>query len=284
MRKPSDRATRNGGWLHVLRFDDLLHKSRHTLKPQPTPTQTTKADADHLHAIYSRLLSLLSLEPSHRADLRRRGLSNAEIERIGFASMPSRQDAVAVVEHLAPLDLEGAPGFFREAGRCQMVNYDNRYFVPYRDVRGRIVGMQLKEINKKYIWFSSLERPGGTGSGSPLHFARPELINDEILLTEGALKASVISYFTHSPVIAAAGVQIFPSDFAQTLKAEFPQLRRVTVTFDSDLFEKHQVFAALERLITQLERARFNVRVRTWADGFKGYDDYLAAQFEQEVA
>lgn len=105
---------------------------------------------------------------------------------------------------------------------------------------------------------------------------------DEVLITEGALKADVVSYLTRSPVVAAAGVSNFPADFPARLRESFPTLRRAIIAFDRDLFDKPEVMGALERLAAQLARARLRVRVRTWPPPAKGYDDFLLSQVQSE--
>lgn len=228
--------------------------------------------------VYSAMLDLLDLRPDHHADLARRGLSESENSRIGFASAPTGADIARITSRLASdHDLTCVPGFYLAGASWRMVDYGDRYFVPYRDPLGRIRGLQMKLVGGKYIWFSSSGQPGGASSGAPVHFARPELIADEVLLTEGALKASVISYLTNTPVIAAAGVTQCGENFAAHLRRRFPDLRRIVIAYDCDLVSNDQVYRALERLASQLVRERFAVRYRTWDIRFKGYDDFLAA-------
>jgi hypothetical protein len=293
MREPSSHPCRGGnGWMHF--FDDYTPAEIVRVAPlrqsEPRPEVAT---ADHRHKIFTALLGALSLRPQHRDDLRRRGLSDPEIARLGFASTPSFDEAAEIVARLDPLGLSGTPGFYTDRGRWRMVGTFPGYFVPYRDTNRRISGLQYrleKPFGKmKYVWLSSKEdrdgnaRENGTGSGSPVHFARPDLLDgaDEVLLTEGGLKASVICYLTGSPVIGVAGVSTFGDDFAANLKQRFPRLLRVLIAYDSDLWRKPEVARALERLAAQLTRARFSVRVRTWSDRFKGFDDYLVAQLHR---
>jgi hypothetical protein len=296
----SERPTRNGGWLHLLRSDPSPRARNGTPpRPQTSPPaqETPRADVDKLDGVYSQLLKSLPLAPQHRHDLRRRGLSDGHIARIGFASTPSQAVAAHVVEQLAPLGLDGVPGFYRERGSWRMVGMFKGYFVPYRDAEQRICGLQYRLEqpidDAKYIWLSSATdregkaRDGGSSSGSPVHFARPDLLAgaSEVIITEGGLKAEIIAALIEQPVIAAAGVTTFGEGFAARLRRSFPQLQRVVIAFDADLWIKPQVFAALERLAAQLERARFFVRIRTWPQQFKGFDDYLLAQVRgEEVA
>ncbi len=158
-------------------------------------------------------------------------------------------------------------------------------FIPIRDVRGRIQALQIRrdEGTPRYLWLSSRGRPKGASSGTPIHFTESHKLRtaSEVLITEGALKADVISYLTSSPVIGVAGVSTFSADFAANLRESLPNLRRVAIAYDKDLIEKNEVYGALMRLTAQLEQARFQVRIRTWPGPAKGYDDYLLSQLTQ---
>jgi len=285
MRRTSERATQNGGYLHRL-ANPTAPRRRASPLLSPAPP-APRADADHIDAIYRALLrEQLQLSDAHREKLLARGLTPAEIEQRGYASTPGREVAAQLTETLAHLGLRGVPGFYRERGRWRMVNAAPGYFVPYRDERGRVAAMQyrldepLNGGQTKYLWFSSPpERyPEGTSSGAPVHYSRPELLHDarEVTLTEGALKSDVASFFLNSPVIAAAGVTLFGRDFGDRLRQLAPKLHTVYVAFDLDWKSNETVKRALFRLLEELERARFAARLRAWPPHMgKGIDDYL---------
>jgi phage/plasmid primase-like uncharacterized protein len=166
-------------------------------------------------------------------------------------------------------------------------------FVPVRDERGRIQGCQIRRDEPgdgpRYIWFSSNSYTGGTSSGSPVHYSKPHLIKDadEVVITEGALKADIVAHFLGQPVIAAAGVNNFGATFAEDLHEKFSHIKAATIAFDSDFKTKAPVRSALDTLRTQLRRAGFKVNVALWPDKWKGLDDYLLATAQpdaQEVA
>jgi DNA primase len=257
-------------------------------------TSTSLLLRDHRDAIYCHLQRKhLKLKPSHEANLIARGLSKAQIKNNGYASTPDTHVARALVRALEPYGLEGVPGFYHERGHWRMARTFPGYFIPIRDERGRIQGLQYRVDAKpgsdtpKYLWLSSCEREDGSTPGTPIHFANYHLMASakEVVVTEGGLKADVAAYFSGAPVIGIAGVTCFKSDFAERLRETFPSLRRVIVAYDRDLLEKPQVNQAMMRLTDQLQDERFEVRVRTWPPPSKGYDDYLLAQINrQEVA
>ncbi len=276
MRRKSDKRTRNGGWLHVDR-------TKSPCAPKCTVFHTQKvetAPAPHRHAVYSALLSEhLSLSEQHLEALRARGLSDAAIARNGYGSTP---DDIGDVDVVAPLGLEGVPGFYKQAGKWRLVSIAQGILIPVRDSQGHIRGLQIRRDDTsdgrgKYFWLSSANRPSGTSSGAPVHFSKPQLIPNttEILITEGALKADVCAHLLGVPVIAAAGVNNFGAEFAANLKKRFPQLTKTIIAFDADFRTKPQVKDALIKLKRSLMVADFTPVVRVWPPAFKGLDDYL---------
>ena len=282
----SDRQLPSGlGWWHVHRRDSFI--SAPPRRPQPKVQPTPRAKIEQRHDVYVSLLrEHLVLSTSHRAELQRRGLSDFAIERNCYRSTPTPDYTERIARTLDWHGLVGVPGFYR-AGDCwRMVRCAAGFFVPYRDERGRIQAMQYRldeplDGKTKYLWLSSRE----CSSGTPIHHANHQLLADaqEVTVTEGALKADVIAYLTSQPVVAAAGVNCFGADFSSHLRTVASRLRTVIIAFDMDMLQNCAVRVALEALTTQLQRAGFNVRVRTWPPQFKGLDDYLAQFQQQEV-
>jgi hypothetical protein len=288
LRKPSDKQVRGGlgGWWHYHSFNDPPPQ---ITIPKVKPVE--RASVEHVDAVLTTLLrKYLTLSSEHTKKLLARGMSEQEIERNGYASTPGAGEGERIAGELSAFNLEGVPGFFMQGGAWRMRDFGTGIFVPVRDEHLRIVGCQIRRDDvadgqPKYIWFSSAGKPHGTSSSSPLHYARPHLLYgaSEVLLTEGALKADIVSYFMAAPVIAAAGVNNFGQDFAATLREKFPKLRTTIIIFDSDWRTKPQVKAALEKLMRDLAGIGFKVRVRTWPPEYKGLDDYLLAFSQSNV-
>jgi hypothetical protein len=284
MRVRSERPARGGsGWIHL--FDAAQPSAPPDSLALRPSADIERAPIDRRHRAYTALLSALVLEDAQRAGLMRRGLPPREILRLGYKSTPGVGFAANAARAIASsVDLRGVPGFYFADGRWRVARMPPGFLVPYRDECGRVEALQIRrwphDDGDKYRWLSSKGRPLGSSSGSPVHFARPELLNeaDEVVITEGALKADAISYLTQSPIIAGAGVSNFPTDFATRLRQIFPALHAAIVAFDRDMLEKPQVFQSLERLTAQLAGVGFEVRVRTWPPPTKGYDDYLLSR------
>jgi hypothetical protein len=261
------------------------------MPPQKQAAPIIVADETRRHSVYTALLRSLSLSAAHHADLARRGLSDEAIKGCLFRSAPTKEDAAEIARALAQdCDLSGVAGFFKEQGRWRTVWMDESILIPVRDQQARIVALMRRRTRMrpgekgKYIWFASGEdrdgnlREGGASSGAPCHYALPHMMKDAeaVTLTEGALKAEIAANLLNQPVTGNAP-SCFGADFAANLKRDFPQLRTVFVAFDMDFKRNEHVKAALFRLVEHLEKARFDVRIRTWPDRWKGIDDYLLA-------
>lgn len=295
-RRPSENRTglagkpgRDGGATFVLNPHE---RSVARNEPRPTPTTTTtrttpqheapRADVNHIDAIYCTLMrGHGSLREGHRAKLLLRGFTDAEVDRLGYVSAPQPDETDAIAAELAKYDLRGVPGFYREKGGWRLRDLGSGIYIPVRDAQRRIRGIQIRrdEGEPRYVWLSSNGKPEGTGPGAPVHFCRPERVRatGEALLTEGALKGAVISFFLKCGVIAIAGVSTFAEDFGAQLKADFPELRHVILCYDNDWKRKREVRKALFRLQGVLRRAGLRWSVRKFPDAYKGYDDFLLA-------
>lgn len=290
-RVPSAKQGRDGGWTHILR--DISPPLRPIKRPSQTTVEATPlASIEHRDAVYTALLyKYFVLAKEHKEKLLARGLDPVEIGCNGYVSTPTPAFAANVARALASRNLEGVPGFYREGGQWRMVQMAQGILVPVRSANGRIQGLMIRRDDAtgsgKYVWLSSRDRDGGASSGAPAHYAKPLSLRtaQEVIITEGALKADVISSLSGAPVIGIAGVSTFSSDFAAHLRETLPNLRRIAICYDRDLLEKEEVYNALLRLTEQLGQARFQVRIRTWPPPAKGYDDFLLAQLtRREVA
>lgn len=197
-----------------------------------------KAADEVLNETYSRLLSLpqFALSKEHRNNLLERGLSQETIVRNEYRTVdmkklrngtPAEYQMMFMRENLSAEKakhsrlknisnddlmvglmiadilrrlgcvMSGVPGFFRLRGRwCFLIS--SGMIIPTRNVKGEIVGLQIRlDSGKKlrYMTVSAKGLPGGVTTGiSRTHFPLgngkigPDTI---LLLTEGPLKADV---------------------------------------------------------------------------------------------
>lgn len=283
---PSDKQAKDGRYIHRLNDDAFISSKPRTANvPRETKDELTRADADHTHAVYTAMLERLTLAPAHADNfLDVRGLSDSTIAANLYASVPDAESGQLLVASLAhDFDLRGVPGFYRQDG-WRLNTKHAGFYVPCRDARGRIVGCQIRRDSNdqlKYVWLSSKGLPEGVTSGTPVHFAKPDLSKRtrRAIITEGILKADICAEMLDCCVIGFAGASSFPNDVGAQLRESLPRLAEVAIAYDADLHTKPEVKAALLRVRDALRRAGVRVRAWTWdvSEG-KGFDDYLLAR------
>ena len=256
------------------------------------------ASADQRHAAYSFLLGeCLSLSSAHRDRLRNyRRLSETTIERNLYASLPGMakaQEIAATMQQRFGDDLRGVPGFYQDKADRWMMRPLNGLVIPVRDSQRRIVALQVRPDlsgKNKYLWLSTPpdEYIGGSSSGAPLHFANPDLARESgfAVITEGALKADVISELVGCAAFGIAGVNTFDEEtFGSDLKNALPELKRVAIAFDADWRANKAVRGALKRLIRAIETTELTLLILNWDARYgKGLDDFLKGATERQVA
>lgn len=121
--------------------------------PELKPYEQTMAKADEVeraplanrHKVYSRLLELLTLDEDDRVSLRNRGLTDEQIDMLGYKSCPNRECIPEIINTLEEegLELKGIPGFYKSYGKYTMM-LATGFFIPYRSAKGYIQGMQIR--------------------------------------------------------------------------------------------------------------------------------------------
>jgi hypothetical protein len=143
----------------------------------PPSTEPERADAVTLHEVYSAFLARLTLNKAHRENLRKRGLSEAVINRNGYKTLPidGRTRIAAALYRRFGKKLLTAPGFAVRVGRTGLhyltVCGSAGILIPVRDLAGRIIALKIRRDGKdgdypRYSYMSS-KKHGGPGPGSP---------------------------------------------------------------------------------------------------------------------
>jgi hypothetical protein len=287
----SMRQAVNGAYIHKLRPSWTNSVSAFSAPPisKRGSAETKRAGADHLNEVYSFLLGeCLELRPEHGDHLLiERGLGDTVIASKPYASAPSERDLPSVCEKMRGRfgdALLGVPGFYRDSRGIVLMPSYSGIFIPVRDERGRIVGLQCRNERSgqpKYTWFSTNPNkyPSGTSSGTPVHFVKPDLAErtGRAVIIEGALKGDIISEYEDVATVAVAGVSSFNADrFGADLRRAIPQLRETIIAFDADWRTNEQVRGGLLRLIRSLKVAGLEIRGWVWdAERGKGLDDLI---------
>ena len=235
---------------------------------------------------YKNFLEALSLNETHKANLIERGLPEDVIIKNEYKSVPMN-NLVKVAASLVKdgNTLLGTPGFYVKSDAWTMQRNDTGFFVPVRDIQGRIQGLQIRFDNPfdgaKYRWFTSSDKEKGSKAKTWSHFVGyPE---EEVYLTEGPLKADIINYFMDVPVIAVPGVNATTNLVPVLDELKSYGVRRICTAFDMDFLSNVHVAKAYDNLVTLLHEKGLEVKKMGWNEKFKGLDDFLLAQHKEEV-
>jgi endogenous inhibitor of DNA gyrase (YacG/DUF329 family) len=265
----------NGGWLHksetIVRVNNL---------PDRSVRQSQKATVDILNQTYTALLSELNLSPSHQENLRKRGLSDAQISWLNYKTLPAYNRDNLVKNLLSgKVQLKGVPGFWTDPRGTWQLSGPAGICIPVRDLQGNIQGITIRcdeSLNGKYKWLSSARKLNGCSSGAPIHVAKPEGANqDEIWITEGPLKADIVSRKLNRIILAVPGVNNYMG-IIPILKALKPQ--RVVLAYDMDKLQNTTVKQYENMVIATLLRLNIRTFIADWDARLKGIDDCLNTQ------
>lgn len=295
---PSNKLAKDGRYIHRLKLGSyesgaatkasaLPHSPYGECGNAVTSPLNSRAEAKHLDEIYRVFLAHTWLSPLHGDNLLKRGLSDTAIAANLYASVPDEAEANRKVRAMEKrgYSFVGIPGFYKKNGQWRLNTYYKGFYIPYQNHSGRIVGLQIRlddESAGKYRWLSSANLSEGTPQSTPLHFAAPDLVepSSEIIITEGALKADIISQYAHRAIVAIAGVTaVRPKELGMLLRQVFNlRLKRVVLAFDIDWTRNANVKTALLNMKRALEASGLTVCVKTWNENLgKGLDDALVS-------
>ena len=208
-----EKTDQNGAvyWVHHLGEGNRIGA---VLMPQPSMKEPApeRADDATLSAVYNALLNELRLFPQHAHELKRRGLSPAEIEWRQYRSLPpngtlwTRHDVAGrLADRFGDDTLAKVPGFIKRltAGGREYWTIKGLpgLLIPVRNVKAEIVALKLRPDDPgdggKYRALSS-KFDGGPGPGSPAHVPLPPVDTiradaGTVAVVEGVLKADVVA-------------------------------------------------------------------------------------------
>ena len=240
-----------GGFLH-----ELKPREDRVVEPIWVPSGSArKAAPKILDSAYRALLDEHPLSAAHLQHLlEQRQLSAAAISARGYKSwgaFPQQRAPIArgVYERLGNVVLDVPGVIVRKQRGPEYVTLAGApgIAIPVRNVKGRIVGIQIRVDQPKfgsYLWLSSASQ-GGASPGTPIHVARPRdgpEGSGRVWLTEGPLKADIACERLSEVVLALPGVnalrELLPSLDELTQRGELKQL---VIALDSDWRENPAV-------------------------------------------
>ena len=274
-----------GGWMHNLEGAgpaDWRDRIAASIPPAPLRRDV---DPDVADAAYRALLTACPLSDTHRDHLHRRGLTDEQIERHGYATFPAGRHAQARIaaDVLTRLDQTPAgrvPGFLLRSDQLVLVDLPG-LLIPMRGVDGRIGGLHVRRDGAnpkpKYVWFSGGDAEGSVGqNGHTLTVARPvyPVTTKRVLVVEGGPKANISADRYGVITIGVPGV----SNIGEVLAAvrELGDVEEVSVAYDADAATNRAVAEAESRLVLTLDAGLPDVAIlqAIWpAEAGKGLDD-----------
>ncbi len=267
------KKDKSGAEYYLHRLDGTAVAAANPASP-PSGPAPDRADADTLHAVYSALLAALQLTATHRDNLRDRGLTDDEIDRRGYRTLPVRGRAAlacALRERFGD-KLLSVPGFIvKEGERGPYVTIAGaaRLLVPVCDVAGRDDGGN----GPRYTYVSSTVQ-GGPGPGSPVHVSMGVTGPCQyVRVTEGEFKADVATVRSGLPTVSIPGAGNW-GPVLPVLRELGAQTARLAL--DMDARDKPPVARALAA-------AGIAVELERWPAEHKGIDDALAAGATVEI-
>lgn len=277
-------------WLY--RLSGIPASSPAVKLPELISDEGRRAEPETLNRVYSYFLQLLTLQEKHQENLRKRGLSDTEITRRGYKSLPQYGRAELARELINVFSQEccaKVPGLYikGENGRkWWSIAGPAGMIIPCRDLEGRVTALKIRvdnpnsESGGKYVYISSRSY-AGPGPGAQVHVPIHDFKNISVVrITEGELKADIATVLSGILTLSIPGVSCWQSAIP-VLKSLNP--KQVLLAFDSDWRENPCVARALVRTTRTISEEGYDVLMETWDPAVKGIDDLLAAGGKPET-
>lgn len=279
-REVSKKQTNSGAYLHFIK----ANKSNIKHKPVQEKKEFLAAEQvrDHIYRIF---LSKCTLDQQDKDNLLARGLTEEVIKEHGYKSVPK----FAIQ---GKYNLKGIPGFYKDYNGEWTYSYIEGFFIPVKNFKGQIIALQIrkrnvKEDENKYCWFTSRKFDEGTGvpANECIHYASCSETDQDVIITEGYLKANVISFLTGKSVIGIGGIGNFNDDIGEQIKKNILYLMTIKIAYDYDQKERAilNVQHQINRINNSFEQVDCYTKRLTWLTQYKGYDDFLLEKSNLEV-
>ena len=250
------------------------------------------APASVRHNTYSNLLSLLTLGSSHRESLRKRGLSDEEIDRLEYRTTPAIRASKIVTELLERgCELKGVPGFYvdKETGKLKMDIRASGIMVPDRNCHGQIEALQIrldKVYKSKFNTLTSVDKYCGTTASCCPHFVGLGKGDTSVYLTEGVMKSDIAHFLSCElghPIafVGLTGVGNINQFLRSLEELRAMGIQTIKVAFDMDAQVNENVQKARERVLSVGCKSGFEMVPKNWDPAFKGIDDLLLSFWEK---
>lgn len=270
------------------------------IQPPPDVSQSPLASINEIHQTLSLLFHMLTLSDMHKQKLRQRGLSDRQIECLGYKSTPPPCLCRSYTEWLMQQGcaVQGVPGFYLGEDGKWTVKFHKRtagIIIPVKGIDGLVRGAQIRldtpikdkeddpdKDGTKYLWLSSSNKNMGVTSGSPIHFVG-EPFAKTVYVTEGFLKADIAHCLMDRSFAAMAG-----ANNTSQLDPLFALLAQngtelIVEAQDMDKYRNEQVAGGASKIYLMARRYGMNCRRLTWNPNHKGIDDWQLALRKKEL-
>lgn len=257
------------------------------------------------------------LSEVHLENLSDRGLTEEDIQKAGYFSMPSRNTRymTAFFRELKTRYgyeasvVEGVPGFYKMNEKPEGQQYtfvaNKGIGIPICDAEGMIRGIQVrrdktKKGGSRYIWLSSAfaneedDLSFGTNSGSPIHVSSPQenRFPSVVFITEGVFKSEALAKTYSSTALSLQGIGSWKHELLPTLQVleenEDTTIQNIYLVFDADIRSNIHVFEAAKSILDHLESLNDDGNLRVyyaWWDNLfgKGVDDLIQNGYREQM-
>ena len=263
------------------------------------------ASPEQRDAAYRTFLKALTLSAAHRQDLLNRGMSEEDIENMGFRSLPqSGFPKIIAYIRSKGVDLKGVPGFYLEKDKYKINLYGSGYFIPYRDRNGYIVALQIRKDvvisnemteeqireakQRRYRWFTSSDKDGGASASNVPFYGLPGKPRQKVAYaTEGGLKAATAQSITgdqNSWFVAIPGVSCFGAWIELLTFLKENGITTLVDAFDADRDINPNVKNNIDKLHEIAKEQGFEMKTWKWNSKdtfYKGVDDFLLSKHKR---
>ena len=263
--------------LRISSDDHIVYAKKEVIKEAPI------ADEEQRNLVYKRLLKELTLSQKHRQDLHRRGLSDEQINRLGYKSAPVYPKTLQITQLILEegIAISGVPGFCRtkDGRKWWISNESSGIIIPVTNIDGKIQGLKIRlddAKDGKFRWLSSRGRCEGAGAENWIHISGAA--TKTAIITEGPMKGDIASLITGLCVISVAGVSSLDklSEILEIMKKR--GLQTILICFDMDFFQNPHVQTGLQNLCKIVSEVGLNFKIMMWDALYKGIDDYLQSK------
>lgn len=270
------------------------YKPAEHAKAAATVQQSPLATIQQIHQTFSLLLNMLCLSEKHRQNLRGRGLSDEQIDRLGYKSTPPPYLCRSYTDRLLRQGcaVQGVPGFYLDDDGKWTVKFHKRtagMIAPCKGIDGLIRGAQIRldvpikdqddppeKAGTKYLWLSSSNKNMGVSSGAPVHFVGDPFAGT-VYVTEGIVKSDVSHFLMDRTFAAIAG-----ANNTTQLDMLFALLvqngtKLIVEAHDMDKYANEHVSGGASKIYLMARSHGMGCRRLTWNPNYKGIDDWQYA-------